>query len=125
MACSARTPSILCRGCTLKAGKYAVTIKGGCYDITLDDVVIERPAQGWEGVDIDIGNRSHNALGRTRGVVLSNVRRADGKPVRVRVGWADMPVVRDSNVKILRVQSMLLRWFVLARARLQGYKGPW
>ncbi len=109
----------------LRAGKYAVTIKGGSRDILLQNVRIERPSQGWEKVDIDLGNYSHNAQGRTTGVVLWNVTRSDGKPVRVRVGWADEPIVIGGNVEILRVQSRLLKAYVWVKLKLSGYRGAW
>lgn len=109
----------------LRGGKYVVTIKGGSRDIALVDVLIERPANGREGVDIDIGNFSHNALGRTGAVLLANVSRSDGKPVRVRVGWADEPVIVGGNVKVLRFQSLLLKAYVLVKAFLAGHRGPW
>ena len=112
-------------GAILRGGKYVVTIKGGSCEILLNDVLIERPANGREGVDIDIGNFSHNALGRTGRVVLRNVLRSDGKPVRVRVGWADEPVIIGGNVKVLRFQSLLLKAYVYVKAFLAGHRGPW
>lgn len=116
---------IVLDGAILRGGKYVMTIKGGSRDIQLHDVLIERPASGGEGVDIDIGNFSHNALGRTGRVVLRDVLRSDGKPVRVRVGWADEPVIVGGNVKILRFQSLLLKAYVFVKAWLAGHRGPW
>ena len=65
-----------------------------------------------EKVDIDIGNYSDNAKGKTTDVRIVNCRRSDGKPIRVRVGWADRPVVIGGNVKILFWQSLLLKIYV-------------
>ena len=96
-------------------GLYAFTIKGGCSEILLRNVVITRPGKY---VDIDLGNYSHNADGKTGKVTLDNVTRADGKPVRVRVGWADQPVVIGGNVEILVVQSYLLKIYVHAKRLL-------
>jgi hypothetical protein len=41
-----------------------------------------------------------------------NCKRSDGLPVRVRVGWADRPVVIGGNVKILFWQSLMLKVYV-------------
>ena len=95
--------------------RYAFTIKGGSSEILLRNVIITRPGRF---VDIDLGNYSHNADGKTGKVTLDNVVRADGKPVRVRVGWADQPIVIGGNVKILVVQSYLLKIYVHAKRLL-------
>lgn len=99
--------------------KYAFTIKGGSADILLRNVTITRPGKH---VDIDLGNYSHNADGETLRVTLDNVRREDSKPVRVRVGWAEPPKIVGGNVRILHLQSLLLKLYVhtkrlLPRAR--------
>jgi RNA polymerase sigma factor (sigma-70 family) len=50
--------------------KYAFTIKGGSKEILLRNVIITRPGKY---VDIDLGNYSHNADGKTGKVTLDNV----------------------------------------------------
>ncbi len=107
--------------CRVGAGdKYAFTIKGGSNMIFLTDVVITRPGGGWERVDIDLGNYSSTTPNSKTGrVVLTNLRREDGKPVRVRVGWADRPYISEGNVKVLFWQSIFLKIYVAVR-RLIG-----
>lgn len=105
------------RRCEVGAGeRYAFTIKGGCENILLDDVVIVRPGGGWERVDIDLGNFSHTCPHAKTGlVILKNVRRADGRPVRLRVGFATTPHVMGGNVKVLFWQSLMLKAYVALR----------
>lgn len=95
--------------------RYAFTIKGGSSEILLRNVQITRPGR-W--VDVDLGNYSHNADGRTGKVTLDNVTREDGKPVRVRVGWADRPQIIGGKVKVLRWQSWLLKAYVHSKRAL-------
>ena len=91
----------------LEAGKQnAITIKGGCKNISLFGVTIER-AGGH--CDIELGNWSDQSWNKTTGVVLTNVVRLDGQPVRVRVGHADDPVIAGGNVKILFWGSLYLK----------------
>lgn len=99
--------------CTVQAGDgYAFTIKGGSDNVVLSEVVIVGP-RGKEGVDIDLGNFSETVPDAKTGKVhLLGVSRADGQPVRVRVGWAEKPVVCDGNVKILFWQSIALKVYV-------------
>ena len=105
--------SIYIGNCQVGAGKlYAFTIKGGSSQIDLSNVTIIRGGGSIEKVDIDIGNYSDNAKGKTTDVRIVNCKRSDGKPIRVRVGWADRPVVIGGNVKILFWQSLLLKIYV-------------
>ncbi|HWA07923.1 MAG TPA: hypothetical protein VG838_00500 [Opitutaceae bacterium] len=93
----------------LEAGQQnAITIKGGCRDIHLSAITIER-AGGH--CDIELGNWSDQSWDPVTGVVLTNVCRADGKPVRVRVGHADAPVIVGGNVKILFWGSLYLKTY--------------
>ena len=97
--------------CNVKGGKkYAFTIKGGSNIIVLKDVVIHGKHRG-DGVDIDIGNWSDSNTEKTTNVVLDNVTRADGRPVVVRVGRADPPIVKGGNVKIDRSKSFKLKLY--------------
>jgi len=80
------------------AGKYVVTIKGGCDLVALENVIIE---QHGKTVDIDLGNFTPITKARTTNVVLRNVTSSDGKPVRVRVLNADKPTVEGGNVKVI------------------------
>jgi hypothetical protein len=100
--------------CQVGAGKkYAFTIKGGCNDIVLENIVITRHGGGWERVDIDIGNYSGTVPdARTGRVILRELHASDGKPVRVRVGWAKEVIVEGGNVEMLRCQSLGLKVYV-------------
>ena len=103
--------------------KYAFTIKGGSYDIALKDITITRGGSGWEGVDIDLGNYSSTCPDiKTGRVTLDNVRRWDGKPVRIRVGWAADPVIIGGNCKVLGWQSLALKLYVQIMRKLGGAK---
>lgn len=109
--------------CHVGAGqRYAFTIKGGCDLIRLKDVTIIRHGGGWERVDIDIGNWSTTTPKKTDAVFLTNVTASDGKPVRVRVGWARRPEILGGNVKILFWQSLGLKLYCLVMRFLNLFK---
>jgi hypothetical protein len=94
-------------GCFIYAGlKYAITIKGASNCIVVSNTVIVRPGKH---VDIDIGNWSDQYFGRTCGVKLLNVVRADGEPVRVRVGRAEKPEIVGGNCRVMPLQSLGLK----------------
>ena len=100
--------------CRVRAGaKYAFTIKGGSNYIKLDDIVIHGP-RGKEGVDIDIGNYS-STHAMTHDININNVRREDGEPVTVRIGYGCDVNITNTNVKVLVVQSLLLKCYVWAK----------
>jgi hypothetical protein len=103
---------IVISGCKLyPTGKYAVTIKGGSHDIMIVDTVIF--GEGKE-IDLDLGGWTSVNFDRSSRIVLDNVTRSDGKPVRVRVGHADKPTIIGGNVKIDHSGSLLLKayWWV-------------
>ena len=92
--------------CTLESGRQnAITIKGGCVAITIKDVVI---IPGAGHCDIELGNWSDQSTEKTTRVWLINVTRSDGKPVRLRVGRADHPIILGGNVKLDRLGSLLI-----------------
>jgi hypothetical protein len=102
-------------------GKFAVTVKGGCMGIVLENIVIY--GAGKE-TDIDIGNWTAVNFDKTTDVFITNVRRADGKPVRVRVGHATKPIIEGGNVKIDHLGSLLLKAYWWGRFALHklGFK---
>lgn len=109
---------VILSNCTVGAGqKYVFTVKGGSDLVEIRDTLITRPGGGWERVDIDIGNYSTTVPdARTGLVIIRNVKRLDGKPVRVRVGWADRPmIVPSEGVKVLFWQSLALKAYVWFR----------
>lgn len=108
--------------CRVGAGKkYAFTIKGGCDDILLENVLITRRGGGWERVDIDIGNYSSTVPdAKTGRVIVREVRAIDDLPVRLRIGWAKEVIVEGGNVEILRCQSAGLKVYVQVMRRIGG-----
>lgn len=97
---------VLIEGFTLESGRQnALTIKGGCTAITIKDTVII-PGQGH--CDIELGNWSDQSTAKTTRVWLINVTRSDGKPVRLRVGRADDPIILGGNVRKDALGSLLI-----------------
>ena len=90
----------------------ALTIKGGCDNIYIGNLVI-KPGIGH--CDIELGNWSDQSKKKTTNVVIGRVARTDGKPVRVRYGWADKPVIHDGNVEWQTLQGLLIRLWVWFR----------
>ena len=95
-------------------GNYCFTIKGGTKNVTLRNVVIEKHGKWY---DIDLGNWSDQSNELTTNVVLDNVTSADGKPVKVRVLWADVPTVIGGNVKVTVIPKGLYSIYRWLRAR--------
>lgn len=87
-------------------GEYGFTIKGGTHHVSLVNVVFQTHGKT---VDIDLGNWSdQNTKDKTKDIALHNVTSSDGKPVRVRVLWADKPTVIGGNVKLIVYPSWLV-----------------
>jgi len=98
---------------TLVGGDHcAVVIKGGSYDIALERVTIHRERSAY---DIELGGWSDQSMERTRRVVLADVRRSDGEPVRVVVGHADRPTIVGGRVRVLFWRSLALKAFWTVR----------
>ena len=95
-------------------GNYCFTIKGGTKNVTLRNVVIEKHGKWY---DIDLGNWSDQSNELTTGIVLDNVTSADGKPVSVRVLWAEEPTVIGGNVKVITIPKSLYSIYRWLRAR--------
>lgn len=92
--------TIVVKNCTLYSGlQNAVTVKGGCHDIRLEEVRIV-PGQG--NCDIDLGNYSDQCQCPVTEIKLINVTRTDGQPVRVRVINSDYPTVVGGNCKVYK-----------------------
>lgn len=93
-------------------GKYGMTIKGGTKNVTLRNVTFL--GHGKEA-DIDIGNWSDQSQEKTTNIKLIDVIASDGKPVRVRVLWGDLPEVVGGNVKIVIVSPVLVKIYRFLR----------
>lgn len=95
-------------------GSYCFTIKGGTKSVTLRNVVVQKHGKSY---DIDLGNWSDQSNNLTTNVVLENVTSTDGKPVTVRVLWADAPTVIGGNVKVTVVPKFIYSIYRWLRAR--------
>lgn len=84
----------------------AITIKGGCYDILIENVIII-PGKG--SCDIELGNWSDQSQDYVTNVTLKNVTRNDGQPVRLRVGHAKEPTIIGGNVKRDFLGSLMVK----------------
>jgi hypothetical protein len=107
--------NVTLNGINVRAGhKYAVTIKGGCSNVLLKDILVYQ-GLSYEGVDIDIGNWSDQSMKQCNRIVLANLRRTDGEPVRVRVGHSERPIIEGGNVRILFWKSLTLKAYLLLK----------
>jgi hypothetical protein len=104
----------LCRQITLKdcwlvsGMQNAITIKGGCSDVLIENVVIV-PGQGH--CDIELGNWADQSQDFVTNVTLRSVTRKDGKPVRLRVGHAKEPTIEGGNVKKDVLGSLMVKCY--------------
>lgn len=99
-------------------GEYGSTIKGGTHDVHYLNVVFD--AHG-KDVDIDLGNWSdQNTVDKTTKVTLENVTAADGKPVVVRVLYADRPTVIGGNVQVKVIWPWVV-WLLRKFHKLAAY----
>ena len=106
-----KTRDVIVQKCDLyPTGQYGLTIKGGSSNIELSDNTFFSHGSVY---DIDLGNWSDQSMDKTTGVILRNLTAHDGKPVRVRVLWADRPIVVGGNVKVTvypKIVVMAYRW---------------
>ena len=99
-----------------QGNQNAITIKGGCDTILLKNITII-PRGG--NCDIEIGNHSQQSFKKTTNVILDNVKRFDGKPVRLRVGHADYPTIINSDVEYQWFQSLIAKIYVIGSQLIQ------
>ena len=92
----------------------AVVIKGGSEGITLSHVSIG-PGRKPTAYDIELGGWSDQSMAPTRRVILEEVWRIDGEPVRVVVGRAERPTVYGGKVRVLFWRSLALKAFWTVR----------
>jgi polygalacturonase len=98
-------------------GKFAITIKGGVKNIYIEDVVI---IGGGSETDIDIGNYENASTPRNEPVelvTLCNVKRSDGRPVRVRLINCKNVLFKDGaqNYDVWEVPSFLWKAYFWLR----------
>jgi hypothetical protein len=88
-------------------GAYGVTIKGGTNIVWLQNCIFHGEPKS--GYDIDLGNWSDQSDGMTIDVGLEEVTHVTGRPVRVRVLWANRPIIVGGNVKVTRIPLLFVR----------------
>jgi hypothetical protein len=98
-------------------GKYGVTIKGGVENITISDTIL---TCGGSETDIDIGNYENASTPRNQPVqvvTISNVRRKDGRRVRVRLLNCNNVVFTDGreNYDVCEVPSIFWKTYFWLR----------
>jgi polygalacturonase len=99
--------NVTVKNCKLVSGmENAITIKGGCHDILIQDTVII-PGKGH--CDVELGNWSDQSQEYVSNVTLNNVTRSDGQPVRLRVGHAKEPTIVGGNIKRMFWGSLLVK----------------
>ena len=101
---------IIIRNSWLVSGmENAITIKGGCHDVLIENVKI---APGKGHCDIEIGNYSQQSKSKTINITLKNVSRTDGKAIKLRIGNGNYPEVINSVVDYLWFQSIILKIYI-------------
>jgi len=107
--------NILIINCLLSGnGKYIFTIKDST-NITIKDCVIDRAGKDF---DIEIGNYSTTGSTKVINVVLDNVTRTDGKPIKVNVLNGNKPVlVNGTKAKITVVWPIFWKIYFFLRGK--------
>jgi hypothetical protein len=101
--------SVEVKNCRLVSGQQnAITIKGGCYGILLENIEIV-PGSGH--CDIELGNWSDQSQNKVTQVVIRNVWRTDNKPVRIAVGHADFPRIEMTHYKYQLFRSAFIKLY--------------
>jgi hypothetical protein len=91
-------------------GGQAFTIKGGTDDVLIGDCVFETRGKS---TDIELGAWSDQSSKKTTRITIQNCVATDGGPVRVRVWYADKPLVISGNVKVTIIPGFIVtiyRW---------------
>ena len=107
------------RGCTLRAGaktRTFITAKGGIDGLLVKDVILSGRTK-WKS-DIRLGDHTiynKRKLLKMRDVVIDNVCRDDGKPVRVLVLDCEKPLCVNGKYKVVRVPKVLVWLFMLIK----------
>jgi hypothetical protein len=98
---------IIVRNCKFVSGKQnALTIKGGCYDVLIENLVI---VPGTGNCDVELGNWSDQSQDYVMNVTLRNVTRSDGQAVRLRIGHAKNVTIEGGNVKENKLGSLMIK----------------
>ena len=100
-----------------------ITMKGSIDGAKLDNIVFKTHGKD---CDIELGQYDNYwYVGRlpTRNVVLHNIKSEDEKPVIVKVWDANVPVVENSNVRIIRIPKLIwFPYFVFRAIQTRGIK---
>lgn len=106
-------------------GRQCFTVKGGSEDIFISGV-IHTPGNS---TDVEIGNWSDQSYNLSKNVQV-NLRRADGKPVRVRIGHAENVYLgancqKDIIGSLLMTAYWWIKWSIRKISGIKvGEKGP-
>jgi len=99
-----------------------ITIKGSVDGVKLDNIVFKTHGRD---CDIELGQYDNYwYVGRppTRNVVLHNIKSEDEKPVIVKVWDANVPIVENSNVRIIRIPKLIwFPYFVFRAIQTRGW----
>lgn len=102
----------------LRGGDQAsIVVKGGCRGILLSDLVLSPSSKAWTDILWDDWSKT----GRQASFgTLKNVRRSDGKPIRVVFGRFRRPKIEDTPHRILWLSCIGLHLYNLCKDVLVG-----
>ena len=111
------------RNCTVFPFKNGITIKGSADGVLLENITIDGHGKD---CDIDLGqfdNYWHIGRKPTRNIVIRNVQMADGSRVVVRTWDAVVPLIENSNVKLVKMPKILWwPYFVFRAIQTRGIR---
>ncbi len=95
-----------------EGAQNALTIKGGCRNITIDHLTVLKSKASRGHCELELGNHSDQSFDRTTGVKIGAVECSDGSAFRYRVGHADPPVIGEGRVSYQQFASWLVTAYV-------------
>lgn len=106
--------SILIADSTIVGGDQAgMVIKGASRGIVLEDVMFIPSPKSW--CDILIGDWSDQSTELSTTIILTRCQRHDGRPLRVVVGRATMPIIAGGNARVHYPLSYALKAYWWAK----------
>lgn len=97
----------------------SIVVKGGSKGIVFADCVLEPSPKSW--CDVLIDDWSDQSQDSST-VLLKNLTRADGRPVRVVAGRGVWPSIIGGNVRCCRIYSLCLRCYNSGKGLLRKLK---
>ena len=104
------------RNLTLVPNSNGITVKGAAANILIENVFFEKHGSSSDFEFGQFDNYWYVGRAPTRTITIKNVSSADGKPVVIKLWDAVIPVVIDSNVKIIRVPKLIWWPYFVVRA---------